>query len=161
MISDLRPASLDDLGLEPAIEVLADRVRAQGLEVDLRVEVSREQGRRLGRAATEVETGLYRITQEALSNARRHGGATRIQVDISEGESAIEASISDNGRGFDPASRSSGFGLIGMQERAEILGGRLQVTSSPGQGTTVTAVLPVEQAAGEARTDAPARSVIP
>lgn len=160
LISDLRPATLDDLGLNAAIEVLADRARTQGLEVELQVQARRQEPRPRG-AATEVETAVYRITQEALSNARRHGGATSVRIRISEGESTIEASISDDGRGFDPTGRSSGFGLIGMRERAEILGGRLDVTSSSAQGTTVTAVLPVERAETQPAADEPARSAGP
>jgi signal transduction histidine kinase len=161
LISDLRPATLDDLGLQAAIEVLADRTRTQGLEVELQVQGARGQARRPRGVATEVETAVYRITQEALSNARRHGGATSVRIRVIESESTIETSISDNGRGFDPTGRSSGFGLIGMRERAEILGGRLEVTSSSAQGTSVRAVLPVERAEAQLPADEPAGSFAP
>ncbi len=160
LISDLRPATLDDLGLKAAIEVLADRARTQGLEVELQVQDAGQERRPRG-LATEVETAVYRITQEALSNARRHGGATSVRIRVSESESMIETSISDNGRGFDPTSRSSGFGLIGMRERAEILGGRLEVTSSSARGTSVRAVLPVERAEAQPPAHEPSRSVAP
>lgn len=146
LIADLHPTALDDLGLQPAVEALAERARGQGLEVDLDIDLAYEQGRETTRHTAEIETALYRIIQESLTNARKHGGAKRAEVRLNELDTSVEVSIRDDGRGFEPRARTSGFGLIGMRERAELLGGQLEIISSPGEGTTVIAVLPSRRA---------------
>ena len=144
LIADVRPTALDDLGLEPAIEALAERTRRQGLNVSLEVELAFAQGRQPERLNMETETALYRIIQEALTNARKHGHAKHVRIRVQEGEGEVEATIQDDGAGFDPAEKNaSGFGLIGVQERVDLLAGQLSIVSSPGQGTTVSAVLPI------------------
>ena len=143
LVTDLRPAALDDLGAQAAIEDLADRARGRGLEVDLVVDLAYEQGREPDRHGTELETAMYRIVQEALNNATKHGDARRAHVEVVEDDSTVRVTVRDDGRGFDPTIQSAGFGLIGMRERVELLRGTLEVTSAPGQGTTINAKFPV------------------
>jgi len=143
LITSLRPAALEDLGTEAAIIDLAHRFERDGLEVELAIDLEYEQDRAAERHTPELETAIYRIVQEALTNARKHGNAGRAVVEIREDGSVVRISVRDNGAGFDPSVRSSGFGLLGMAERIEMLGGMLSVESGPGQGTRVTATLPV------------------
>jgi signal transduction histidine kinase len=137
LIRELRPAALDELGPGPAIEDLAVRTAARhGVEVtaDIRMDEAHRQ-------APEVEVTLYRIIQEALTNAVKHATGEQIQVTVTEAEGLLRIRVSDDGRGFDPAAMTSGFGLIGMRERVALLGGELEITSSDA-GSTLTAVLP-------------------
>jgi signal transduction histidine kinase len=143
LITELRPAALDQLGLEPALLALADRVRRAGLEVECQVELADERGRASERYTAELEVGIYRIVQEALTNAVKHGAAAHARVQVLERNDHVSVLISDDGQGFDPAMRSAGFGLVGMQERSDLLGGRLSVDSSAGDGTTVSATFAV------------------
>jgi signal transduction histidine kinase len=142
LITELRPAALDDLGSEAAITDLADRARDRGLEVDLAIDLAYEQGRRPDRHTIELETTLYRLVQEALTNAVKHGGARRAVVEIEEDPNAVRVTVRDDGRGFDTAAKTSGFGLLGMRERAALLGGAIEIESSPKRGTTIKATLP-------------------
>jgi signal transduction histidine kinase len=145
LITDLRPGALDDLGPQAAIEDLADRAHGRGLEVDLAIDLDYEQGREPDRHSTELETAMYRIIQEALNNAIKHGGARRAVVEVHEDHSAIRVTVRDDGTGFDPTSKADGFGLLGMHERAQLLGGTLQVESAPGKGTTIRARFPEQR----------------
>jgi signal transduction histidine kinase len=145
LITELRPAALDDLGTEQAIRDLADRARRRGLEVDLTIDLAYEQGRDPGRHVNELETTIYRIVQEALTNAIKHGGARHAAIEIDEDHAAVRLLIRDDGDGFDPGAKTDGFGLLGMQERAELLGGSFTVESTPGTGTTVRATLPAQR----------------
>jgi len=142
LITDLRPAALDQLGVKAAIEALAERSASRDLEVDVSVEMHFEQGIQPSRLSEEVETALYRIVQEALTNAAKHGRAGRAVVEVREHETAVEMSIRDDGHGFDTGAQTDGFGLLGMRERVALLGGELDIGSAPGSGTTVTARLP-------------------
>jgi signal transduction histidine kinase len=142
LVTDLRPAALDDLGAQAAIEDLAERARGRGLDVDLVIDLAYEQGREPRRHGTEFETAMYRIVQEALNNATKHGAARRAHVEVIEDDSTIRVTVRDDGRGFDPIARTDGFGLIGMRERVELLHGKLEVTSSPEGGTTISATFP-------------------
>jgi len=144
LVTDLRPAALDDLGVQAAIEDLAGRARRHGLEVELTIDLAYEQARETERHTTELETAIYRIVQEALNNARTHAAANRAVVEIKESVTTVSVIVRDDGRGFDPATGTAGFGLAGMRERAELLDGTLDIRSSPGEGTTVEAVLSVE-----------------
>ncbi len=138
----LRPAVLDDLGMLPAIRKHCQTVAAQfGVEVDCQA-VGLDDRQRL---PVEIEQALYRITQEALTNALRHGEATRISVLLQRRDHAVLAVIEDNGRGFDAAHRreTDRLGLLGIEERAALLGGTLRVQSRPGAGTTLFVELPV------------------
>ena len=151
LVTDLRPAALDDLGAQAAIEDLAERARGRGLEVDLTIDLAYEQDRKPDRPTSEVETTLYRIVQEALNNAAKHGGARRAQVEVVEDDSIVRVRVRDDGRGFDPIAHTDGFGLLGMRERVELLQGTLEVTSSPGRGTTINAAFPATDRRGAER----------
>ena len=140
IITDLRPSLLDDLGLLPAIEALIDRRRDQGLHIESELDVDGLSG---GHAATtELETTIYRLIQEALTNVAKHAGAERARVAVRREDSAIVVEVADDGGGFDTGARTTGFGLAGMRERIYLSGGRLTVTSGS-SGTTVTAVIPL------------------
>ncbi|HTU98816.1 MAG TPA: GAF domain-containing sensor histidine kinase, partial [Solirubrobacteraceae bacterium] len=143
LITELRPAALDQLGLEPALMALVDRVRRGGLEVDAEVSLAYERGEEPERQTADLETGVYRLVQEALTNAAKHGEATRATVSMVEDGAHVRVTVSDNGSGFDPNAATAGFGLAGMRERVELLHGELSIVSAPGEGTTVSATLPV------------------
>lgn len=144
LVTDLRPAALDDLGTGAAILDLAERARSRGLEVDVTIDLAYEQGRTGDRHTSELETAIYRIVQESLTNSSKHGEARRASVTVEEDGTTVRITVQDDGRGFDSAVRSSGFGLVGMQERVELLDGTLEIQSVPGHGTTVKATLPVQ-----------------
>jgi signal transduction histidine kinase len=145
LITDLRPAALDQLGVEAAVMALVDRVSRDGLVIDLSVELDDERRGGLTRYISELETAVYRIVQEALNNATKHGLAKRAVVEVHEDGASVRVVVRDDGRGFDPSEQSSGFGLPGMRERAGLLGGELNIASIPGEGTTVSAVFPVRR----------------
>jgi len=154
IIADVRPASLDELGTQAALEALADRTRSRGVEVRLAVDLDYEAGRSPARHDPEVETALYRIVQEAVTNAVKHAGADEVDVAVRESGGSVEVRIRDAGRGFEPLESTTGFGLVGMRERIESLGGTLTIASAPGAGTTVTARVPARQAAVDGTTAA-------
>lgn len=145
LITELRPTALDELGVHAAIEALGERARRDGLEVELRIELAGGQAERHG---IELETALYRITQEALTNARKHGGARRALIEIQAYDHHLHLSVQDDGRGFDPHAKTVGFGLHSMSERAELLGGTLEITSALGRGTEIAADLPTSRVSG-------------
>jgi signal transduction histidine kinase len=148
LITDLRPASLDELGAGAAIQALGERAERYGIDIDVSIEMAYEQGREGQRHIPEIETAMYRIVQEALTNAAKHGGAKRAVVEIHEDETDVRVSVRDDGAGFDPSEHMDGFGLLGMHERVELLDGTLLVDSAPGQGTTVEASFPIKRVAG-------------
>lgn len=145
LITDLRPASLDELGAAAAIQALCERAERQGIDVDVSIDLSYEQGRNPQRHLPEVETAMYRIVQEALTNAAKHGDAKRAVVEVHEDESDVRVIVRDDGKGFDPSEHTDGFGLLGMHERVQLLDGSLQVNSSIGSGTTVEASFPIRR----------------
>jgi len=118
LITELRSAALDQLGTAAAIEALADRLARTGLDVDASIDLAYEQGRATSRHSPELETTIYRIIEEALTNATKHGSATRAVVEVIEDDRSVRISVRDNGTGFDPTTKSDGFGLVGMRERA-------------------------------------------
>ena len=142
LITELRPAVLDQLGLEPALFALTDRLTRAGLEVECDIDLAYERGRASQRHNDELETGAYRIVQEALTNAVKHGAAAHARVRVVERDEQVSVLVSDDGQGFDPSTRSAGFGLMGMRERTDLLGGQLSVQSTPGAGTTISATFP-------------------
>ena len=150
LITDLRPAALDEFGTLGAIEALVERVTRNGLEVDLSVDLAYEQGRRPTRQTAELEAAIYRTVQEALTNATKHGHAKRAVVEIHEDDTTVHVTVRDDGAGFDPAVRTDGFGLLGMRERVQLLDGTLEIESASGEGTTVSATFLVQRR-GEAR----------
>jgi signal transduction histidine kinase len=93
----------------------------------------------------ELETAVYRIVQEALTNATKHGQASRAVVEVHERSGSVHVLVRDNGHGFDPAAETEGFGLLGMGERVELLDGTLTIESTPGAGTTVIVALPARR----------------
>jgi two-component system, NarL family, sensor histidine kinase DevS len=145
LITDLRPAALDELGVSAAIEALAERTARSGIEVDVSVDLAEEGGSSPNRLTGEVETALYRLVQEALTNAAKHGHAKRASVEIREDGDSVCLLVRDDGRGFDPRAKSSGFGLPGMRERVGLLDGELEITSGPDGGTTVSATIPARR----------------
>jgi signal transduction histidine kinase len=137
---ELRPAALDDFGLAAALERLVETYGQQAASIDVDLEL------RLGgeRLPSEVETTLYRIVQEALTNVTKHAGARRLSVVLTRKEGAVVAVVEDDGAGFDPREPThDGLGLVGMRERLALVGGRLRVESSPGRGTALVAEVPV------------------
>jgi signal transduction histidine kinase len=136
MTRDLRPSYLDDLGLVPALELLArDTSQALGIPVDFR---STGAARRL---APDTELAFYRIAQEGLRNAGRHAAATRASLSLDFAPDRAALTIADDGVGFDPAGHvveaalTGHFGLLGARERAEAVGARLEIEAAPGKGT--------------------------
>jgi signal transduction histidine kinase len=145
IISDVRPASLDELGVAAALEALADRMQGRGVEVELRLDLDHEAGRAATRHVGELETALYRVAQEGITNAIKHAGTDTVMVELTEADGQVTLRVSDQGRGFDPDASTAGFGLTGMRERVEALGGGLTIESAPGQGATITARLPAQR----------------
>ena len=144
LITELRPAALDDLGLTPPLQALARRTeQLSGIRVTVHVSLRYAEGVVSSRLVPEVELAIYRVVQEALTNIRRHSTATRAAVTVVEEDDSVVAEISDNGRGFN-ADRAAGFGLSGMRERAQLANGTLEVlpTHPDGHGTTVRLVVP-------------------
>ena len=140
LAANLRPASLDHLGLEAAIrQHLAGIESTYGLTV--RFKAHELDGERL---PSVVETALYRVVQEALTNVVRHAKATAVDVLAERREGRVVVMVEDNGTGFDAErlAESDQLGLLGMRERAETLGGTLTVESSPSAGTTVVVEVP-------------------
>jgi signal transduction histidine kinase len=136
---ELRPKALDDFGLTAALERLTQTFsEATGIEVQLEAALGDE------RFPGEVETTLYRIVQEALTNTVKHAGARKVSILLMRRGSAATAVIEDDGQGFDPGTvREDGLGLLGMRERVELLEGKLTVESSPESGTTLVAEVPL------------------
>jgi PAS domain S-box-containing protein len=141
----LRPTMLDDLGLLPALLWLFDRYTAR-----TRVRVAFEHRGLQGRLGQAVETAAYRIVQEALTNVARHAGVDAATVRVWLAASELNLQVEDRGHGFDAEAQAGGVsaGISGMQERAELLGGRLSLESRAGWGTRVSAVLPVAAGTG-------------
>jgi signal transduction histidine kinase len=142
LITDLRPAALDELGAKAALEALADRISRRGIEVDVSVELRDGRAGTGARLDSEVEVALYRIVQEALTNAVKHGHATRAAVEVDESPTAVRLSVRDDGMGFDPEQHTEGFGLLGMRERVSLLEGELEIESSA-RGTTLIVRIPI------------------
>ena len=140
---DLRPSVLDDLGLVPALEMIADDLRER-YGIATKVKVTGKQ-RRL---SPEKELLLFRITQEALRNVWRHSQASAASITAEFGSGKIKITVQDNGRGFQLPARlgdlaSAGkLGLAGMYERTQLVGGKLELQSTPGKGTTLTIEVP-------------------
>jgi PAS domain S-box-containing protein len=140
---DLRPAMLDDLGLLPALLWHLERYQTQ-TQVQIDFRHSGVEGRRF---APEMETAAYRLAQEALTNVARHAGVCEAQVRVWADQDTLGLRIADRGKGFDPdlaLAAGTTSGLIGMRERAVLLGGQLTIESAPGEGTCVTAEWPLE-----------------
>jgi PAS domain S-box-containing protein len=142
--TELRPAILDSLGLIPAIEWLAQEFQKRtGVECDF---VPTDEELEVDEDRT---TALFRICQEALTNVARYANATAVEIELEAGEQQITLRISDNGRGITEAEQraTNSFGLLGMRERARLLGGTFEIHGAEGKGTTLTVRIPAPQAA--------------
>lgn len=144
LIMGLRPSSLDDLGLQAALRAHVDRVLGNaGMQYSLDFETPHD------RLPVEVETVLFRVFQEALTNIIRHSNAMHVDMQFSQSNGTIVGKIKDDGRGFDPGdsdqspSGSERFGLLGMRERVELCGGKIEIRSQPGHGTTILIEIPL------------------
>ncbi len=140
---ELRPTILDDLGLKPALEFLARGVSAR---TGIRITVDSSTG---GRLPPLVETALYRIAQEALTNVAKHAKATSVRIELERGGQGFRYVIRDDGCGFDVSGvlgrqGQRGLGILGIQERLEALGGTLEIISAPGAGTELRITIPQE-----------------
>jgi signal transduction histidine kinase len=145
LITDLRPASLDELGTQAAIEALVERSQRYGIEVDVSIELEHEGGPQSRRHTPELELAIYRIVQEALTNAAKHGRARRAVIEIREEAEMVHLTVRDDGVGFDPEAATGGFGLMGIRERLDLLGGELVIDSAPGRGTLIRARIPSQR----------------
>ncbi len=138
IIADLRPAALDDLGLEPALDGLLERLAVNhGWELRSELDLG---PRRLTPA---LETVVYRLVQEALTNVAKHANADTVQVHVVPDGKRLEIRIADDGAGFDTHAQLPGFGLLGMRERVALSGGDMIVRDHEGTGTEVLAILPL------------------
>jgi signal transduction histidine kinase len=135
---ELRPPALDDFGLAAALERLASVIAERSpFTVDVNVALA-------GALPSEHETAIYRIVQEALTNVVKHASANRVSIVVAGSERSVRAVVEDDGVGFDQRSvREQALGVVGMRERAQLLGGRLEIEASPGVGTTVVVELPL------------------
>jgi two-component system sensor histidine kinase UhpB len=145
---DLRPSALDDLGLLPALRwYIKEYQQKCKIEVEFSATNFKE------RLPSELETALYRIVQEALTNTAKYAKATKVRVSVSEDQNSVCATINDNGQGFDAQTilklpwQERGLGLAGMHERAALLDGSLIIITEPGKGTTIEARLPLNRPA--------------
>ncbi len=156
LITELRPAALDDLGLEAALQALARRAQAiDGLDVttaiDLGVAGDGPDPDAQRRLDAELESTIYRIMQEALTNVSRHAQATRAVIAVSIRDGTIRATVTDDGKGMPGAERlgprgdglEGGYGMSGMRERAELVGGELEFVPAAGGGTIVQLSVPL------------------
>jgi signal transduction histidine kinase len=142
LIAELRPAALDEIGVEAAIQGLADRVSATaGVEVETHLSLAVAKAGTNG-PASELESTIYRLVQEALTNVAKHSRAEHVRLSVVERSGAIEVFVEDDGVGFDPGVRHGGFGLRGMRERVAMVGGRFEIVSAPGAGAAIRAVIP-------------------
>jgi signal transduction histidine kinase len=135
---ELRPSALDDFGLVPALErLLGGFGEKSGIAVDLESRLGDE------RLPGEVETTLYRIVQEALTNVGKHAQAKRVSVVLTRRGDGLSAVIDDDGCGFDFNAGGTGLGLVGMRERVALVGGRMTIESREGAGTTIQVEVPL------------------
>lgn len=146
LIGNLRPSVLDDLGLVPALQgQIREFINRTGVPADLVLHGKRR------RVQPEIETIVFRITQEALTNVTRHAAAKQVSIQLDFQPDILSLTIKDNGRGFEPPSvlnphaRRRSWGLLGMQERVALVGGHYQLLSAPGQGTTIQVSIPLEK----------------
>ncbi len=138
LIGGLRPPALDELGIVAAIESLVAEASADVPRISFTHELSGD------RLPPQIETIVFRIVQEALSNVRKHAAARTVEVAVSRTGGRLHVRVSDDGRGFDPAAvPEDRFGLEGIRQRCHLTGGEPRITSKPGAGTTIEVALPI------------------
>jgi signal transduction histidine kinase len=138
LISGLRPPVLDEFGVITAIEYLVNEFRSEVPDIRF------VHHTKFGRLAAPLESAIFRVVQEALSNIRRHSGSRRAKIELFEHGQQVRLVVRDWGKGFDPAKvREGSFGLQGIQQRGRLLGGKASIESRPGQGTTVVVDFPL------------------
>jgi two-component system, NarL family, sensor histidine kinase UhpB len=147
---ELRPATLDDLGLVAALEAYTEGYASRiPVQLEFRADGFDDKDRRL---EPQVELVLYRVVQEALTNSAKHASAERVRVELARWPNAVVAAVTDDGQGFEVAevmrSRERGLGLFGMQERMTLVQGQLEIDSAPGRGTRIQARVPLGLATG-------------
>src|ERR671915_1329492 len=151
VIADLRPTALDDFGLAAAVRLQVEKISNQGSQVDYEEALGDE------RLPPEVETALFRVAQEALTNVHKHAPSARVKITLRRLNDAVRLQVRDWGPGFNPEKITDGggpgerLGLSSMRERVALLGGHLEVHSRPGEGTEVVAEIPSVQIDGKGR----------
>ena len=149
IIEDLRPTALDDFGLAVAVRMRVEKLKNEGWEIAHEDALGEE------RLPDEIETALYRIAQEALTNVRKHARTTRARTRLARRGRKIRLEVRDEGRGFDPSSASregapgERVGLSSMRQRVAMLGGELKIMSRPGAGTSLVAEVPLPVSEGD------------
>jgi len=149
VIADLRPTALDDLGLGAAVRLQVEKISDEGCQIDYKETLGD------GRLPSEVETAMFRVTQEALTNIRKHAPSARVKITLEYLDSSVHLNVRDWGPGFDLEKATDGggpgerLGLSSMRERVALLGGRLEIHSRPGEGTEVVAEIPSVRANGK------------
>jgi signal transduction histidine kinase len=139
LINDLRPAALERLGLAGALQALAEESSARGrIELEAEIEIGDGPGR-------DEERLVYRLVQEALTNVVKHARASRVSLSVKEASGEIRIALRDDGEGFDADDPTAGRGLRGMRERIELLGGTIEVSSQVGEGTEISARVPLQE----------------
>jgi PAS domain S-box-containing protein len=141
LIGGLRPPALDELGLVAAVESLVAEARTEIAEVSFTHSMPGD------RLPPQLETNVFRIVQEGISNARKHARARRLRIELTRSATGVRILVADDGRGFDPARvPEERFGLEGIRQRSRLLGGEPRITSTPGAGTTIEVTLPAPAA---------------
>ena len=149
LITELRPAALDELGLGAAIESLAENhAAATERDVELDLALAHEDGVAPERLDRELESAVYRVIQEALTNVAKHANAENVWIEVAQDSESLLIVVRDDGDGFDMNARVPGFGLLGMRERIALLGGSLAIVSSRGTGTELRGRIPVRANGG-------------
>jgi signal transduction histidine kinase len=141
IISDLRPAALDELGLRPALEALLERRTEHGTLTVVSALALTDPQAGADRLDPDIESTVYRVVQEALTNVVKHADATTVHVAVTRSPGAVSIEVRDDGVGFAPDARGAGFGLGGMRERVHLAGGTMRIDSGAG-GTRLRARLP-------------------
>jgi len=144
VIANLRPTALDDLGLAAALSLEVERLSEEGYHVNYEEHLGG------GRLPEEIEITLFRVTQEALTNMRKHAATKWVSIDLRRQDGGVYLEVRDYGRGFDPASLATleggpgeRVGFQGMRERVSMLGGELEIQSHPEAGTSILATIPL------------------
>jgi PAS domain S-box-containing protein len=141
LMQRLRPVALDDLGLRSAVQYGVDQWQRRHPGVKCRFEAQGE----LEGFGEKVNITLYRLVQECLTNVAKHADAGRVTISLKRDGDRVRFEFEDDGRGFDPAGRKRGLGLIGLRERVESLGGRFELDSAPGSGVRIRVAIPAEE----------------